>query len=76
VLKFFPTAEGFNPIQQFVGSMRIDIFSNGQNLTFIITNTTSFKSLMYGIAPDWSRDFMRAGGNTTNIYIWLENIKK
>lgn len=67
---------GFNPIQQFVGSMRIDIFSNGQNLTFIITNTTSFKSLMYGIAPDWSRNFMRAGGNTLNIYIWSEIIKK
>ena len=45
---------GFDPIEQFVGSTHdFSISSNGSNLTYTITNVTSFRSLMYGKTPEW-----------------------
>lgn len=66
---------GFDPMEQFVGSFSPELTSDGTTLTFTITNTTSFRSLMYGIAPDWSRNTWGPGGNTTQTYIFTEPIK-
>jgi RHS repeat-associated protein len=44
---------GLDPIEQFVGSTEnYTILSNGENVVHIITNTTSFRSLMYGVTPE------------------------
>lgn len=67
-------AAGSDPMEQFVGSFTPAISSDGINLTFTIQNTTSFKSLMYGIAPDWSRSTWGPGGNLTQTYIFTEPI--
>lgn len=64
---------GFNPTQQFIGSYRVDIFSyEGCKRLIIITNTSSFKSFGYGIAPDWSRDTFGPMGNMSQTYWWIE----
>jgi RHS repeat-associated protein len=67
-------AAGPDPMEQFVGSFTPAISSDGINLNFTIQNTTSFKSLMYGIAPDWSRSTWGPGGNLTQTYIFTEPI--
>ncbi len=67
---------GLDPAEQYVGSYRIDINSNGKNLKFILTNTTSFTSFFYGIAPSWSRESMPYMGNMTQKIIFTEPIKK
>ena len=67
-------AAGTDPMEQFVGSFKPDISSDGINLTFTIQNTTSFKSLMYGIAPDWNRSTWGPGGNLTQTFIFTEPI--
>ena len=70
-------AAGVDPIEQFMGSSSdINILSNGYNLTYIITNVTSFESLMYGLTPAWLNFY-----NTKQTYIFTEpidfkNIKK
>jgi hypothetical protein len=68
-------AAGLDPMEQFVGSFSPAITSDGTTLTFTISNTSSFRSLMYGIAPDWSRSVWRPGGNMTQTYIFTEPIK-
>ena len=65
---------GLDPMEQFVGSFTPEISSDSKNLTFKIRNTTSFKSLMYGIGPDWSRSTLRLGGNMGQTYIFTEPI--
>jgi hypothetical protein len=61
---------GFDPIEQFVGSTHdFSISSNGSNLTYTITNVTSFRSLMYGKTPEWLNFY-----NTTQTYIFTEPI--
>ncbi len=67
-------AAGLDPMEQFVGSFTPTISSDGCNLTFTIQNTSSFKSLMYGIAPDWYRSTFRLGGNMSQTYIFTEPI--
>lgn len=62
---------GVDPVEQFIGSYDINIFSNGQILTYKLTNTTSFKSLFYGVGPDWRGGMM---GNWTQTYIFTEPI--
>jgi len=71
-------AAGLDPVEQFVGSFPSAITSDGKTLTYTITNTSSFTSLMYGIAPDWSRSTLGPGGNMTQTYIFTEpiNFKK
>src|SRR5215469_11367606 len=47
---------GLNPTEQFVGSYRVDIYPMpGCKKKIVITNTSSFRSFAYGIAPDWNR---------------------
>ncbi|MFC5284231.1 hypothetical protein [Pedobacter alpinus] len=65
---------GVDPIEQFVGSFTPEISSNGIDLTFTIKNTSSFKSLMYGIAPEWSRATLQPGGNMYQVYTFREPI--
>ena len=66
-----------NSTQQFVGSYSVDIrpVQNGM-VRFTVTNTTSFKSLAYGVAPDWQRrSYPTPGGNMTQVYTWTEPIR-
>jgi RHS repeat-associated protein len=67
-------AAGLDPIEQFVGSFSPTITSDGYNLTFTIQNTTSMKSFLYGIGPDWKRSTWGPGGNMTQTYIFTEPI--
>ena len=67
-------AAGLDPMEQYVGSFTPTITSDGTTLTFELKNTTSFKSLMYGIAPDWDRTSFGPGGNTEQTYIFSEPI--
>jgi hypothetical protein len=71
---------GLNPIRQFIGNYRVDITVNGDGtVTFVLSNTTSFTSLFYGIGPSWSRDpfglgWQLPGGNMEQYYAWTESI--
>jgi RHS repeat-associated protein len=63
---------GFDPIEQFVGSYRVDInVINSNTLKFTITNNTSFKSLTYGVGPSWKSGPM---SNFYQTYIFTEPI--
>jgi hypothetical protein len=62
-------------MEQFVGSFTPMIISDGMTLTYTIQNTTSMKSLLYGLAPDWFRSTWGPGGNMTQTYIFTEPIK-
>jgi hypothetical protein len=64
---------GLNPTQQFVGSYRIDIYpDDGCKKTFVLSNTSSFRSFAYGIGPDWSRNTFGPMGNMSQTYSWTE----
>ncbi len=68
---------GFDPIEQFVGSYWVDIYNfSGKSLWFVLTNTTSFKSFLYGIGPEYNRSTFGPGGNTNQKYIWNEPIRR
>ncbi|MEP2510075.1 MAG: DUF6443 domain-containing protein [Reichenbachiella sp.] len=67
-------AAGSDPIEQFVGSFSPAITSDGTTLTYTLTNTSSFKSLAYGIGPDWLRSTFGPGGNMSQTYIFTEPI--
>ena len=67
---------GIDPVEQFVGSYRLDIHViEGNMLQFTITNTTSMKSFLYGIGPEWERSSFKLNGNTQQTYIFTEPIK-
>ena len=64
---------GLDPTEQFVGSYRVDIMPNADgSATYVITNTTSLQSLLYGVGPSYGRSTFRPGGNMTQIYTWTE----
>ncbi len=64
---------GLDPTEQFVGSYRVDILPNADgSATYVLTNTTSLQSLLYGIGPSYDRSSFRPGGNMTQIYTWTE----
>jgi RHS repeat-associated protein len=66
---------GASPFKQYIGSMTINIYSDGENLTFQIWNKTSFKSFFYQApVPSWNRSTMSVMGNTQQIYTWKEKI--
>jgi RHS repeat-associated protein len=69
---------GFDPTEQFVGNYRVDIIptADGSSIEFVITNTTSMTSFLYGIGPSWSRAAFRPGGNMTQTYTWKEAIRR
>jgi hypothetical protein len=64
---------GLNPTQQFVGSFRVDITpqADGQ-IKFVLSNTTSMTSFLYGVGPSWSRDTLGVGGNMSQTIWWTE----
>ncbi len=71
---------GIDPMEQYVGGFSPVITSDGQNLTFTINNTTSFKSFSYRIGPSWSRSaFPQVGnlpmGNIHQSFIFTEPIQ-
>ena len=64
---------GLNPTQQFVGSYRVDIYPMPNcKKKIVVTNTSSFRSFFYGIAPDWSRSSFGPMGNMSQTYWWIE----
>ncbi len=68
---------GASPYKQFIGSMTINIHSDGEYLTFDIFNRTSFKSFFYQApVPSWSRSLLPQMGNMTQTYTWKEKIYK
>ena len=75
-----PIKAGLDPTEQFVGSYRVDVIPDAEekNLTFIVTNTTSFDSFLYGLGPDWNRNnkIQTPMGNIRQIYTWTERISK
>ena len=67
---------GIDPVEQFVGSYDVDIIAvDKSTLRFKITNTTSFWSLMYHVAPSWERSQCPRFGNTYQKYIFTEPIR-
>jgi hypothetical protein len=68
---------GFDPIEQFVGSYRVDVYNlSGKSLWFVLTNTTSMKSFLYGIGLAYNRSTLSPGGNTNQTYIWNEPMRR
>lgn len=70
---------GFDLVEQFVGSMRIDIQvdESGENMLFIVSNNTSKTSATYHIADSHERSFGNESmGNMYQIYIWKEPINE
>ncbi len=62
-------------LELFIGSMSIDIFSDGAYLTFRISNKTSFKSFFYQApVPSWNRSTLPVMGNMSQVYTWKEKI--
>jgi hypothetical protein len=76
--KFLPIGiirSGTDMTQQFVGSYCIDIYPNSNNsITFVLSNTTSEKSALYGVGREYPRGTVGRRGNTINIYTWTEQI--
>lgn len=67
---------GLDLTEQFVGSMKIDIQvdGNGENLLFVISNTTSATSAAYHMWGSYTRDQEPQGGNLNQVYIFKEPI--
>ncbi|WP_198014299.1 hypothetical protein [Leptospira wolffii] len=68
---------GADPVEQFIGNYKTDIYSNGKELIFRQRNVTSVQSLLYDKGPEWARDnpvFGPYGGNMKQTYIWKESI--
>ncbi len=79
-------AAGLNPTEQFVGSYRVDIYPVGDGRKLVmLNNTSSMKSLGYGILPEWERSKtitipvvnktlgpIRSFGNMRQAYWWME----
>jgi hypothetical protein len=68
---------GFDLVEQFVGSMNIDIQvdEGGENLLFIVGNTTSKTSAFYHMAGSHDRTSgHEAMGNMYQLFIWKEPI--
>lgn len=69
---------GLNSTRQFIGSYKIDIFKFGCvnkkcKIDFELTNTTSFKSFLYGMGPDWEKDeFYKPMSNVDQVIWWTE----
>ena len=66
---------GLDPIEQFVGSYNYNLKVVGDNLQYVITNTTSFSSASYHIWPsswNWNSGPM---GNDNQTYIFTESLR-
>lgn len=60
---------GIDPIEQFIGNYRVDIYPQGNMLQFTLTNNSSFTSFSYGYGPSWNGGPM---GNFNQTYIFTE----
>jgi RHS repeat-associated protein len=71
-----PILAGFDPTEQFVGSINVDITPDptGSNLTVTITNSTSVTSGSYHLLPSHSRSTFGPGGTTYQKIWWQEPI--
>ncbi|HSC54492.1 MAG TPA: DUF6443 domain-containing protein [Phnomibacter sp.] len=72
---------GGDVVEQFVGSFDLDIQMDekGENVLFIMKNTTSNTSALYHMADSHDRDSnlqFDARGNLNQIYIWKEPLNK
>ncbi|TWI95602.1 hypothetical protein JN11_04341 [Mucilaginibacter frigoritolerans] len=67
---------GLNPIEQFVGNFKVNMWVDGTNLFFAVHNITSFQSLTYDLGPNWERSDHQIMGNTEQWYIWSEPINR
>jgi len=68
---------GTNSTQQFVGDYRVDIYPNSDGtITFVLNNTTSMTSFLYGKAPSWERSTFGPGGNMRQLYTWTEALQQ
>ena len=68
---------GLDPVEQFVGTCRINIFNvDGNTLWFVLTNQTSMTSLLYDLGPSWNRSSLKPGGNVFQMFIWSEPVKR
>ena len=68
---------GLDPIEQFVGTYRINIYNfSGNTLWFVLTNQTSMNSFLYDLGPSWQRSTWGPGGNMNQTYIWNEPVRK
>jgi RHS repeat-associated protein len=68
---------GLDIVEQFVGSMNIDIHvdEKGENLLFVISNTTSETSAFYHLADSHEREWGDTEmGNLNQVYIFKEPI--
>jgi RHS repeat-associated protein len=69
---------GTDLVEQFVGSFTVNIHvdDKGQNLLFVVSNTTSNTSGLYRIADSHDRvpGQLTARGNLNQVYIWQEPI--
>jgi RHS repeat-associated protein len=67
---------GSSPTAQFVGSARVNIYSvaseDATYLQFVVTNTSSLKSFLYGQGPAYA---FGPGSNTSQTYVWFEKTK-
>lgn len=64
---------GVDPTEQFVGSYGVNIFPQpDRTLRFVVTNTTSLESFLYGGGPEYKRDRFPYGGNMKQVYTWIE----
>lgn len=62
---------GGNPVAQFVGSFRWSITPTNGGINLSLTNTTSFRSLIYDVGPQWQRGnhwYPTPMGNTHQTY--------
>ena len=67
---------GSDITEQFVGSYDVNIYPNEDNkfATIVITNTTSMKSFLYRLAPEYSREEFKLGGNIKQTFIFTRDI--
>jgi hypothetical protein len=64
---------GLNATQQFVGNYRVTIIPQQDgSAMFMLHNTTSMKSFLYGSAPSWERGAFGPGGNMRQVFFWTE----
>jgi hypothetical protein len=69
-------AAGLDPVLQFIGSYGVDVSVVGNNLQFIINNTTSFSSFDYHLTSPSSNWTSGPMSNTTQFYIFTEPLRK
>ncbi|MFT0214059.1 hypothetical protein VQ643_15900 [Pseudomonas sp. F1_0610] len=67
-----------NATRHFVGSFKIEIFPTERcdKVRVVLTNTSSFESFFYGLAPHWERSTFGPMGNMQQVYWWEEQLNR